>query len=184
MRKTSYRLYQSSYILVGDTCAFKIGSDDCIRFGRILQFVKYDKKGKKLGYKGNYANVKHEVGVLCTWYDQQRTRKQTYRMSTSISDYAISNYICTLTQSCFEDNCSSPNSDAIALPFQASSIAMKDEFTISQECLSFISTTKKSTTELRMSSPILVSSSQPPKPTDSKQWISIDKLVLNQVNHG
>lgn len=64
----------AEHILIGDVCAFQFGSNFSI--GRILQFAKHD-KSKQGQYKGNYANTSDEgIGVLCTWYNLQKTKKK------------------------------------------------------------------------------------------------------------
>ena len=35
-----------------------------IVIGRVLQFIRYDRNGKQLGYRGNYADVNENIGVM------------------------------------------------------------------------------------------------------------------------
>ena len=53
---------KAGYIVIGDVCAFCLSFD--IVIGRVLQFIRYDRNGKQLGYRGNYADVNENIGVM------------------------------------------------------------------------------------------------------------------------
>lgn len=165
----------AEHILIGDVCAFQFGSNFSI--GRILQFAKHD-KSKQGQYKGNYANTSDEgIGVLCTWYDLQKTKKNTYTINTSanVSNsqyYSISKYICTLTKGCF--NGLENNTEEVT--FQASFVELGKEFTIHQECFDRILMTMQDN-ELN-SLAMLPSHQQSSK--QAKKWINIEKLILSE----
>ena len=65
----SNNIHVAQYIVIGDLCAFRLAGKS-FRIGRVLQFQTYDKNGRRMPYKGNYASTNENIGVLCTWYSQ------------------------------------------------------------------------------------------------------------------
>lgn len=94
-------------IVIGELCAFLLDSkqfpaSNTFKIGKILQFVEFSSrdKGKKTKpYKGHFANVKGNIGVLCTWYlFNTNTNEYTKADSVNITYHPVKAYICSLTR--------------------------------------------------------------------------------------
>ena len=159
---------KAGYIVVGDLCAFRISSD--IGIGRVLQFIRYDRNGKQLGYRGNYADVNENIGVMFTWYKKGETDR-VYNMCASDPKYhPISTYLCTLTKSCIQ-NLSIQDK---VMGFQPSVISIDDTFTLSEECAQYL------TSELvGRTVPIEVSEDETVNAEDTKQWVKCGGIILS-----
>jgi hypothetical protein len=164
----------AKHIVTGDVCVFD--AHHHWRIGRVLQFIKYDRSGSKpVPHNGNYGNTEDRMGVLCTWYECCKSERQYILSANSTTKheyYPMSNYICTLTNGCFDNNDNHQISDT---PKCTSLIPLNNEFMISQCCLNKIQEIVKDR----------VIDSLPPTPPDtlrkqSKTWISIDKLILTE----
>ena len=160
---------RSSYLVIGDVCAFNIGST--IMLGRVLQFAKKDKKGKITGYKGNYAPVNEtHFEILCTWYKIESENRSCQRIYTKEStEYiSISNYLCTVTYECLEDINYKKDS-----PFQyrQTIISLKDRFCITRACMEFLLNEQDTQETAKLS---FTNTSKA-----SKCWVKIGKLALN-----
>ena len=92
---------KAKYIVVGELCVFNYSSENPSQFriGKVLQFVQYQDKGKSKAYKGNYANVKGNYGVMCTWF---KSNNNVYKMCkcADVNYHHIQTYICTVTKHC------------------------------------------------------------------------------------
>ncbi len=93
--------YKASFVVVGDLCVFRLTSETkpIFRVGKILQFIQFTKeKTKTYPYKGNYADVSGNLGVICTWYEKKE-KTEIYMMCKSNTTYVPTNlYVCTLTK--------------------------------------------------------------------------------------
>uniref|UniRef100_A0A1X7USD2 PHD-type domain-containing protein n=1 Tax=Amphimedon queenslandica TaxID=400682 RepID=A0A1X7USD2_AMPQE len=185
LSQTQHSPIFSEYIVVGDVCIFQINSD--VLLGKVLQFVKYDMKGKKQSCKFYYACVSDRFGVLCTWYSI--SKRQCKMVSTGKEYVDIMSYKGTLTPTCIEE-----------LSMASSIISLPQEFTITLNCHSFIASIWSSVTNnsasidegnhsssLETPTPTTHSASSPsssnvtpplPKKERNKAWILIDKLQL------
>ena len=161
----------AKHIVLGDICVFD--APHHWRIGRVLQFTKYTKSGSKpTPYKGNYGNREDQIGVLCTWYECCKSECH-YALSSNSNKHEyhpMSNYVCTLTNGCFENNDNYQMSDTLTC---TSLIPLDNEFTISQCCFDNI----QQIIEDR------VIDALPPTPPEtlqkqSKKWISIDKKLI------
>ena len=126
----------ASYVVIGDLCAFNMVEDQLIMIGKVLQFTKFCTTRKNLPYRGNYAEIDDSTGVLCIWYVEESQGQ--YKMSSANSAYyPINTYLCTLTQGCISNY--SIEARENALPFEPVMLHIGESFTISQECIEFIS---------------------------------------------
>ena len=157
--KVHVPVQQAEYILIGDLCSFKLTnvtqSATAFEIGRVLQIIKYDRNGKKIPYKGNYASTKDDCFVLCTWYMHESTKpKRLFKLNLSDASagvyHPISTYICTLSkQSCIEQtkHTTTPPHSKYQIACTHSAVAVPEEFLITVACqeaiLTFISTRPK-----------------------------------------
>ena len=62
------------------------------------------KKEKQKLYKGNYADVSSNCGVMCTWYINKEGANKFEILPLETSYYHIGKYVCTLTEACFTNS--------------------------------------------------------------------------------
>ena len=192
----------SEYIVVGDVCVFIC--DGMPKVGKVLQFTKYDTKGKKISYKCQYAMVSDRFGVLCTWYTIDK--KQVCVMEQTSKEYTpIDTYIGTLTFDCLDFKTEQKDKQ---LGFTPTLISLPAKFCITLECFEFIQSTISSSANKSSSPSSLVppaasslttpiSTSTPPTCTSNSttpifieddvhthrsanHWLTIGKLLLTE----
>ncbi len=169
---------KSEYIVVGDLCAFKtVTTISEFKIGKVLQFTSFDKKEKRVSYKGNYANTQADCGVMCTWYEREENT-QAYQLAKSAdgSFHNISTYVSTLSKYCIED----PSVQPAQFGFKASSISTERIVTLTKECIGYIEKVKA---EAAMVIDLCGEESLDNKPVKGKRrnektWVKCSKTVL------
>ena len=96
--------------------------------GKVIQFVSYE-NNKQKPFKGNYAFVAGNYGVLCIWYISSSDCNYRICIKADFNYYPINMYICTLTQNCIPSFNSDEN-----LSFHSLAILVGEYFTISELC--------------------------------------------------
>ena len=89
--------FKSNFIKIGEFCAFEQIDHQAFRIGKVTQFIELSKGP----YKGNYADVWKNCGVICTWYSR-KDEGEVFEIVSSldVTYHHIKKYICTIPQSC------------------------------------------------------------------------------------
>ena len=138
-----------------------------------------------MSYKGNYADIKCNIGVLCTWH--QSVDESRFIMSNELSTayHSLANYLCTLTSSCTL-NSSIASSDL----FTQQIVTTTSEVTLTSKCMEFVSALASSKPKLtHLSTEPLASSSsancqvncgsvKPSEPAPSSSSSALSSTIL------
>ena len=136
----------SNHVVIGDFCVFYDGTVP--KIGKVLQFLKYDIKGKKINYRANYATVGDNFKLLCTWYTIDTKSRQCHMTTTENMYIPIDYYKFTLTMECIENLVQDKE-----LGFIPTLLSLTNEFKVTPECMKYIdSACDKSTLISLMSS--------------------------------
>lgn len=136
----------SNHVVIGDFCVFYDGTVP--KIGKVLQFLKYDIKGKKINYRANYATVGDNFKLLCTWYTIDTKSRQCHMTTTENMYIPIDYYKFTLTMECIENLVQDKELD-----FIPTLLSLTNEFKVTPECMKYIdSACDKSTLISLMSS--------------------------------
>jgi hypothetical protein len=101
--------------------------------GKVLQLAVLE-KSKAKPFKGNYALLTGNYGVICTWYAEKSKHYYKVCEKPDFNYYHVTNYVRTITKGCLLTH----QTGETPLGFQPTVLDVEDSFTLTEPCADYI----------------------------------------------